>query len=665
MKKDEIIRSRKQNQKSSKDIDIKAKVENPIFRKNLQALFQKDELLAAHLFGIEKQEKYEIFIGKDPIDINLIDRQSLEYVYEKPVANVHSQLEILEKQYKRYPFMYFYGLGNGILYKALLANKTHKRILVVEPEIEIIYSILHLIDLSEELANERLVLFYSKFMTFTQVYFTIANSTISSYMKLYDMHVHSPFYDKFSDDVDRINKYFTRAFLQYASACGNSIDDNLQGIRQNLENIVHAVTNYPYYDLVKARLKKVQTAIIVATGPSLTKQLPLLKKVAPYVSVISVDASYPILLKHGIAPDYVTSIERVPATSTFFLNKDKKIDKNIYFVVATLTHADTIRNLKDRKLVLTMRPGSDEMGYKLKRHGYLGIGHSTANQAYQLAYVLKHKQIVLIGQDLAFGKDGSSHAIGHTFTESGEYDLFTTAYGGEGEVRTTHIWNIFKNQYEKDIEEASKEDIKTYNCTEGGAHISGTIERPFSEIVDEILASKKTKNLPQIQKVSFEDASKSMLQIYDVIQKKVAVQTKVKERIEKVFLSIVPKIDKFLAIKNEGKLGAEHFDELVKISDKIDKVKDFIMSRKNVKIIENILAISVNFQELELAKISVAPSDTKEQKVDKLIQWLEMHKYWLFSAAGGLNADIETTTSASKNLIKEMKRRGILPVKNK
>ena len=80
-----------------------------------------------------------------------------------------------------------------------------------------------------------------------------------------------------------------------------------------------------------------------------------------------------------------------------------------------------------------------------------------------------------------------------------------------------------------------------------------------------------------------------------------------------------------------------------------------------MKIIENIFVISTYYQELELAKVSVAPSDTNEEKTNKLVEWVEFHKYWLFSAAGGINADIETTKEASKPLINELKKRGIFP----
>lgn len=91
----------------------------------------------------------------------------------------------------------------------------------------------------------------------------------------------------------------------------------------------------------------------------------------------------------------------------------------------------------------------------MSRFGYLGIGHSTANQAFQLAYVLGHKNIILIGQDLAYAPDGKSHATGHAFAQADEY-LYTVAYGGEGEVRTTYVWEKFKNQYEADIEKFQK-----------------------------------------------------------------------------------------------------------------------------------------------------------------------------------------------------------------
>ena len=306
-----------------------------------------------------------------------------------------------------------------------------------------------------------------------------------------------------------------------------------------------------------------------------------------------------------------------------------------------------------------MRPQQSEIAFNMKKYGYLGIGHSTANQAFQLAYALGHKNIVLIGQDLAFAPDGKSHATGHAFAQADEY-LYVKAYGGEGEVRTTYIWDKFKNQYEKDIEQSSKEGYITYNCTEGGARIEGSVEKPFLETMNELCKDKILKKEPNVPKVSEKQRNKDLLKAYTYIAKKVKAQKEAKKKIEEVFLELVPQIDELIAKKEAGEVSEKMFSKLAKITSKLDRLKTYLSAKKHKLYIDNILQMSIYFQELELAKISVAPSDTTIQKVNKLLEWVEMHKYWMFSAAGGLNADIEVTKKASKALIAELKKRNLI-----
>ena len=651
---------KKLDEKSSKIFESNiTNIENPIFQKNLQALFQQDEILAARLWGMEEAKDFDVFVGKDIIDINLINNKTLKYVYENPVKDTFDSLERLEKAYKRYPIMFFYGLGNGVLYKALLKNGTHKKITVIEPEIDIIYATLNVVDLSSELLSQKLMLFYSEFSSYTQFYFLITAPEFTSYAKTYDLHIHSPFYESYGDDILRINSSFARAISQMVAAHGNSIDDMLIGIKHHIQNIPIMLENYCYTQLVLKRYELNKTAIIVATGPSLDKQLDTLKKFVPYATIISLDASYPILKKHGIVPDYVTSIERVEATSTFFSTRDTKFDENIYFIVASMTHPQTIKNILPRRLVLTMRPQQSEIAFNMKKYGYLGIGHSTANQAFQLAYALGHKNIVLIGQDLAFAPDGKSHATGHAFAQADEY-LYVKAYGGEGEVRTTYIWDKFKNQYEKDIEQSSKEGYITYNCTEGGARIEGSIEKPFLETMNELCKDKIPKKEPNVPKILEKQRNKDLLKAYTYIAKKVKAQKEAKKKIEEVFLELVPQIDELISKKEAGEVSEKMFSKLAKITSKLDRLKTYLSAKKHKLYIDNILQMSIYFQELELAKISVAPSDTTIQKVNKLLEWVEIHKYWMFSAAGGLNADIEVTKKASKPLVTELKKRKLI-----
>ena len=178
--------------------------------------------------------------------------------------------------------------------------------------------------------------------------------------------------------------------------------------------------------------------------------------------------------------------------------------------------------------------------------------------------------------------------------------------------------------------------------------------------MEELCKDKKAKTLPNIRKDSETTINKNLLKAYEVIKTKVKIQSQVKHQIEKVFLDVVPSIDKLLKLNNENKITEKHFNELLKITKKIDKLKDVIAKKSYQKYIENVIQISVYYQELELAKISVAPSDTTMQKVNKLLEWVEMHKYWMFSAAGGLNADIEVTKKASKPLVAELKKRKLI-----
>ncbi|EOH6795240.1 motility associated factor glycosyltransferase family protein, partial [Campylobacter jejuni] len=291
---------------------------------------------------------------------------------------------------------------------------------------------------------------------------------------------------------------------------GNDSKDVLQGIEQLIYNLPKMITHTAYQDLLKKRENLSDTAIIVSTGPSLTKQLPILKKYANKATIISADSSYPILAKHDIKPDYVVSLERILLTSEFFNNNFGDFDKDILFITTHLTHPQTIKNLEknNRNFMLAYR-GSEFIKYlKIKNFGELSEGHSVANVAYGLAVFLRHKNIIFIGQDLAYSDDGFSHTKdyrnlnkheGHYERDFGHFR--TIAYGGVGFVESSFYWSLFRFFLEKRIYITNQSGFcNTYNCTEGGARIEGTIEKPFKEMCETLLKEdlKKPFDLPKI-----------------------------------------------------------------------------------------------------------------------------------------------------------------------
>lgn len=217
--------------------------------------------------------------------------------------------------------------------------------------------------------------------------------------------------------------------------------------------------------------------------------------------IFSADSSYPILAKEGIKPDYVFSLEREEMTSEFFNNDFGKFDENILFIISSLTHPKTIEYLEknDRKYMLVLRPLFFESKLGLKEYGFLGNGMSVANMAYELAGALRFENIILIGQDLAYSDDGKSHPKEHIYGDQGDEEVIykqITAYGGKGVVNTQLTWYLFLKSFEKDIALAKNIlKITTYNATEGGARIEGTIEKPFKELCEEMLKEKIDKNI--------------------------------------------------------------------------------------------------------------------------------------------------------------------------
>ncbi|HBD9109911.1 TPA: motility associated factor glycosyltransferase family protein, partial [Campylobacter jejuni] len=456
-------------------------------------------------YKLRALEKNDFKILQNENGINFIKDDIM--LYKNPEQELLENLTLFQNKYKKYPVLFFYGFGNGMFYKTLCENKNHKHIIVFEDELEILALALHLFDFSKELKNEKLILFHTPNITTAQLTTLFMYEHIQKSVKIFNLFIHSDFYLKFySHQIQELNKKLIENIRFIVLAKGNDPYDSIIGIKHMLNNLPKLLNHGVFQNFLKARKQKVKNAIIVSTGPSLTKQLPLLKKYANKATIFCADSAYPILAKHNIKPDYVCMLERDDIVSKCFDNDFKEFDQGILFIISSVVHQEVIDFLEknSRKYILVHRPLHFAVSLNLKEFGYIGVGASVANMAYELAASLRHENIILIGQDLAYAKDGSSHPKEHIFGNEGEKirgEVYTLAYGGEKQVRTQLTWNLFRQAFEKDIFWAKEKlKINTYNCTEGGARIEGTIEKPFKEMCETLLKEdlKKPFDLPKI-----------------------------------------------------------------------------------------------------------------------------------------------------------------------
>ncbi|EQA4213346.1 motility associated factor glycosyltransferase family protein [Campylobacter coli] len=606
-----------------------------LFNKNIEAL--SNILLKESLKEI-KSSKFELVLGKDNLDINLKDTSDNTFLYENVIDELNTMLNTYNDKYLLYPVLYFYGFGNGILFKALLQNKNHQHIVVFEKDIEIIWIMFHILDFSNELQSARLMVLENDKLQAQDYTELCSSKPFFQFSRIYFLELMSHYYERFHEDILGLNKKLAENFKNSIVSHGNDPLDALQGIEQFVYNLPQMITHPSYKELLSKRKGISDTAIIVSTGPSLTKQLPLLKKYANKATIFCADSSYPILAKHGIKPDYVLSLERIPLTSEFFNNDFGEFDKDILFVLKSYVHPHTTKYLQknNRNFMLVSTYASFIQYLKLDYFGYFNMGKSVANMSYLLTEYLNYKNIILIGQDLAYAKDGFSHTKdyknldkheGHFQRDKGKFQCL--AYGGNGKVESSEIWTMFRLIFENDINYFQKFfNITTYNCTEGGARIEGTIEKPFLWACENLLDKDLNKPFEKLEPLSLNKQNEFLLKAYYKVYQSIKhcrdfskILSNDFEKIQSVYLSLNEK-EEYLNLAIE----------------KIDEFKNKLEDIKQMQDLYEILSPLLIQFELNLARIYVLNPKTKEDAFNKSILWIKEHLEFMELVYGHIKA---------------------------
>ncbi|EAM0027379.1 DUF115 domain-containing protein [Campylobacter jejuni] len=603
-----------------------------LFNKNIEAL--SNILLKESLKEI-KSSKFELILGKDNLDINLKDTSDNTFLYENVIDELNTMLNTYNDKYLLYPVLYFYGFGNGVLFKALLQNKNHQHIVVFEKDIEIIWIMFHILDFSHELQNARLIVLNTNKLEIQDYNELCSFKPFFQFSRIYFLELMSHYYERFHEDVLELNKKLAENFKNSIVSHGNDPLDALQGIEQFVYNLPQMITHPSYKELLSKRKGISDTAIIVSTGPSLTKQLPLLKKYASKATIFCADSSYPILAKHGIKPDYVLSLERIPLTSEFFNNDFGEFDKDIMFIVKSVTHPHTIKYLQknNRAFILVSTYASFIQYLKLDYFGYFNMGFSVAHMACYLSLHLNHKNIIFIGQDLAYAENGNSHPDDYQNSANYESQMYehilTEAYGGKEKIKTHHVWLMFKRNLEQDVQKIQKYlDTKVYNCTEGGARIKGTIEKPFLWACENLLDKDLNKPFEKLEPLSLNKQNEFLLKAYY----KVYQSIKHCRDFSKILSNDFEKIQSIYLSLNEKE------EDINLAIEKIDEFKNKLEDIKQMQDLYEILGPLLTQFELNLARIYVLNPKTKEDAFNKSILWIKEHLEFMELVYGHIKA---------------------------
>lgn len=455
---------------------------NPnIFKNNWEALKNRYPDIALKLSTI-KIEKYKLVQQSNCIPNVVIDGQ---FYY---VGNIQKYCSEQFKGFKlentKIPVFLGAGLFYEVIYWLKFKAQEHKTqsIIVIEKDLEMFMCAMNVTDLTSIINNPNIHLFIG--VSEDELYVKFREHYANNIQEMLMCGATQPVFLYPAMKIDK--EYYLKALQVLFESIyhsiqnhGNCPEDSLIGLENMLDN-VNEITSNPGINLLYDKFKD-KPAVIVATGPSLKKNMHLLKGLEDKTLILSCDASFKLLMKNGIKPHMVTSLEREHEVQQFFDGFDPEEVKDTYMTACPVLYNHVYESYIGPQIIVYRN--FDHFKWLEIDRGILDIKLSSANMAFKIAEAAGCNPIILIGQDLAYGENNETHATEVPFTSEGE-GIFYVKGNTQEKVKTNSGWYGFLKAFEVDV---NKYNGKVINCTEGGAYILGTEIAGFHETIKEYI----------------------------------------------------------------------------------------------------------------------------------------------------------------------------------
>ncbi len=410
--------------------------------------------------------------------------------------------------------LFMYGLGNGMFVRKFLQTaRKDCKVIVHEPSFKIFKTVLENFDISDILTDPRVSLVfwpvyignvvktaYEEIVEYTDVE-SLAGSNHPNYVQLFPKD-----FDLYVDGIERV-----KAFV----SANQTVNDNFgayfcKNVFSNMSLIQDS------YDIVKLAelMPDDVTALVVASGPSLDKNIKEIAKAKRRSLIVSADSALKALSLAGITPD-ITAILDGKKDERYLSQEDsRKVP-----IVCTPRGGTEFLHLHTGMKFFT-NDYSDHIDGYLKSIGHglikLDSGGSVANGCFAIAKFLRCKKIILVGQDLAYTGDKTHSAVTvrgawNTPVEELEHVVMDVDIWGNP-IRSSREFQLYKEWFESRIK--ADESLEVIDATEGGIKIEGTRIKPLSEAIEEYCTKEFdfSKIIEQAQPLFDEDTKEKYKQ---------------------------------------------------------------------------------------------------------------------------------------------------------
>ncbi|WP_419877937.1 motility associated factor glycosyltransferase family protein [Brevibacillus centrosporus] len=472
---------------------------------NVQYLMEYNQLLLNHMETVRTNHIESIQVGQDFV-YKMVDNQGMEFYSGSIYDPQFEATQFLDKVNFDNTAYVLLGMGSTAIVKQILENKTEASwVLIIEKDTALVKKFLEEVDLSPYLEGklQRLLILTESVGDISTVLNTLFVSLIGYYFFQTDLLRTFATFRKDTLYYEEVIHELVNHLRNHMTSMGNSLEDTLLGMENELKNVPIALKSHRLTELKEKYRNK--PIICVASGPSLDKQLPLLKSIKGKALIICAESAFRVLLKNGIEPDVVCILER-GANSYDLSIKGLEIPKHTALIGLSLMDSRIPKSWNEYVVPIFKENISHSrlMSEALGDMGTLYNGNSVAHLNYSLANYFGGAPIVFIGQDLAYSEEGSTHSKDSFYVDQSDVEMsieqrnqikeslqddksflnrevYLDGYYG-GKVKSRELWRQFLFWMEHLI--VVQPSALIINATEGGVDIKGTQKMPFKEVVE-------------------------------------------------------------------------------------------------------------------------------------------------------------------------------------
>lgn len=391
-------------------------------------------------------------------------------------------------QIRTYGTYFVFGFSDGRHVREFLKKcDDTNHIVICEPSVEIFEECCEQSDISDILEDKR-VRFYIPDVTDSIEDIMKKNLQYSDFT--FTEFCILPGYDiLFHEECEEFQNLIIERLRDEAVKKGTSLSFQRVIPRNTLYNMKHTIRTRNIGQIREALeecpLEDIP-AVIVCAGPSLDKNIQELKKIQGKALIIVVDAALRAVMRAGIHPDLVCTVDPNPP-ERFFTDLDLR---GLTWCCENASKPEIIRKYGERVYYFGyFEKGWNQMISEMLGYGFpvLPTGGSVSSIAFAMALYFGFRKIVFMGQDLAF-TGGKSHTSGIEGA-LGDNDKYIKSRclmeveGIDGTMLQTdfQMW-YYKQWFEKAIRDGG-DRMRVIDATEGGAKIEGTENMKMSEVV--------------------------------------------------------------------------------------------------------------------------------------------------------------------------------------